>query len=146
MENIKENKSSLKKFIIRVFIVSFLLFLVTILDYFNVYSYDELKNYINKDINFTYLLDKFIGNKNNETNVETNGLVYITPCYEEDVISIKDGVVNKITYDNTYEVSVILENGTVIVYSNLKEVYLYIYDKVKEGEVIGKSNGYYEIK
>ena len=131
----------------KLFIVILLLFIVSLLDFLNIYSYDKLRNYIDDNINFQVILNKFIGSAEKDKADEiVGGIIYQSPCYEEEVISLKDGVVVKIYLDDTYTVTVLSANGVMIEYSNLSQVDKYIYEKVEEGEIIGSSRGYYEIK
>ena len=44
----------------KLFIVILLLFIVSLLDFINIYSYDKLRNYIDDNINFQVILNKFI--------------------------------------------------------------------------------------
>lgn len=150
----------INKFIYRLFICFFLLFIICVLDK---YEYINIKDYqvkINKNIRILNVVN-LVNGKLNIIDLGHGDEVAVSKDYNSIIITeiktkintseydgIKNynaGVVTKIVKDDTYTIFIESIDGNIYEYSNLDTINTNIYKYIKTNEIIGASSDYYYI-
>lgn len=139
------------KFLIKIFLLTTCLLIIVLLDYFKVLNIDNIKNEMNKNINYIQIAKKVDGKLNiidwgddvikvslNDFNTyEKDGVNYYN-SNEQKVFNMELGSVVKIEKSNgLYSVSVLSKSNLLYTYSNLKQIDVNMYSIVKCNDQLG---------
>ena len=146
------------KFLYKLFIGFLLLLAIVLLDYFNVVSYDKVKNNMSEHFNVLKVVKKINGNTKiipiefddsivvssdiYQKHHLSNDKYYIDLLDYEAVENYSLGVVTSIkkSKDNTYSVKILAEDGVMYLYEELESIDCHLYQCVNTKEIIGKAS------
>ena len=145
------------KFIYKLLFLTFILLFVVVLNRYELINLDNIKTIISQNINITKVIKGINGNFNlidlgsDSINVDKNDYIlekvddyFIYKQKDNKVISNTLGNVIKINkYNGLYNVTILDENDNYIIYYDLKEINVNLYDIVKINDEIGVCNNLY---
>lgn len=147
--------NNFSKFFLKIIFLLIVLNTFMILDHFNVFNLNEIKNELYYHINFVKVLDELEGDylktnifdeditvSNNISLVNVDGKMHLINNSEE-VIALKKGNVIKIEKeDDTFTIYVQTIDDEIYVYSKIKENKVQIYELININDIIGITDNY----
>lgn len=143
------------KFLFKLLFLTLILLCVVVLNKYSIINHDFIKSKLSENINMVNIIKAINGKlsiidlSNNDVIVNTddhlieevNNNKYIYYLKENNVYNYTLGNVIKIeNYNNFYSVTILDENNNLIIYNNLLEINVKLYEIVKINNLIGKAS------
>lgn len=154
----KKDMNFIDRFLYKLFIGFLLLLSVVLLDYFNIASYNKIKDEVSEHFNVLNLIKKINGNTkiipiNFNSEIVVSGDIYqnVEKLDEKYLINLGEyeavenyslGIVVKINKnkDSTYQVTIIGEDGITYIYDKLESLNCTLYKTIETKSIIGKAS------
>lgn len=142
------------KFLYKLLFLSIILFLIVFLDKKSIIDINNIKEKLNQNINITNVVKEVNGkinfidlddnaisvSINDSRSIKINDNKYLYETKKNIVLNQSLGSVIKIKKgNNCYEVEILDENNNLLIYKNLSEINVKMYQIIKTNEVIGNA-------